>query len=67
MRRLSAHTATLAERLRTMHVHLTDHPLTADPTLYSTDGRHGSARSDAIADSPNPPHPLSPTSPGRPA
>ncbi|MEU4555663.1 lysophospholipase L1-like esterase [Micromonospora violae] len=49
MRRLSAHTAVLAERLGTVHVHLTDHPLTADPTLYSTDGRHGSARSDAIA------------------
>ncbi|WCN78798.1 SGNH/GDSL hydrolase family protein [Micromonospora sp. LH3U1] len=49
MRRLSAHTAGLAERLNTVHVHLTDHPLTADPTLYSTDGRHGSARSDAIA------------------
>ncbi|MBQ0978170.1 MULTISPECIES: SGNH/GDSL hydrolase family protein [unclassified Micromonospora] len=49
MRRLSARTARLAERLGTVHVHLTDHPLTADPTLYSTDGRHGSARSDAIA------------------
>ncbi|MCF0095190.1 SGNH/GDSL hydrolase family protein [Micromonospora sp. MH99] len=49
MRRLSAHTARLADRLGTVHVHLTDHPLTADPTLYSTDGRHGSARSDAIA------------------
>ncbi|MET8279936.1 SGNH/GDSL hydrolase family protein [Micromonospora sp. NPDC005174] len=49
MRRLSAHTARLAERLGTIHVHLTDHPLTADATLYSTDGRHGSARSDAIA------------------
>ncbi|MET8366805.1 SGNH/GDSL hydrolase family protein [Micromonospora sp. NPDC049580] len=49
MRRLSAHTARLAERLGTVHVHLTDHPLTADPTLYSTDGRHGSARSDAVA------------------
>ncbi|MEU8169793.1 SGNH/GDSL hydrolase family protein [Micromonospora sp. NPDC049004] len=49
MRRLSARTARLADRLGTVHVHLTDHPLTADPTLYSTDGRHGSARSDAIA------------------
>ncbi|MGC5308131.1 SGNH/GDSL hydrolase family protein [Micromonospora zamorensis] len=49
MRLLSARTARLAERLGTVHVHLTDHPLTADPTLYSTDGRHGSARSDAIA------------------
>ncbi|WP_328374475.1 SGNH/GDSL hydrolase family protein [Micromonospora zamorensis] len=49
MRLLSARTAKLAERLGTVHVHLTDHPLTADPTLYSTDGRHGSGRSDAIA------------------
>ncbi|WP_433121161.1 SGNH/GDSL hydrolase family protein [Micromonospora sp. CA-246542] len=49
MRRLSAHTARLADRLGTVHVHLTDHPLTADATLYSTDGRHGSGRSDAIA------------------
>lgn len=49
MRRLSAHTRRLAERLGTLHVHLTDHPLVADPSLYSSDGRHGSARSDAIA------------------
>ncbi|MEH1165946.1 SGNH/GDSL hydrolase family protein [Micromonospora sp. CPCC 205539] len=49
MRRLSAHTAQLAERLGTLHVHLTDHPLTVDPSMYSTDGRHGSARSDAVA------------------
>ncbi|MFI6255576.1 SGNH/GDSL hydrolase family protein [Micromonospora zamorensis] len=49
MRLLSARTAKLAERLGTVHVHLTDHPLTADPTLYSIDGRHGSGRSDAIA------------------
>ncbi|MCX5065159.1 SGNH/GDSL hydrolase family protein [Micromonospora lupini] len=49
MRQLSAHTASLAQRHHTIHVHLTDHPLTTDPTLYSTDGRHGSARSDAIA------------------
>lgn len=49
MRRLSAHTGRLARRLGTLHVHLTDHPLVADPTLYSSDGRHGSARSDAIA------------------
>ncbi|MEV1110272.1 MULTISPECIES: SGNH/GDSL hydrolase family protein [unclassified Micromonospora] len=49
MRRLSAHTGRLAEHLGTIHVHLTDHPLTADATLYSTDGRHGSGRSDAIA------------------
>ncbi|MEU5942188.1 SGNH/GDSL hydrolase family protein [Micromonospora sp. NPDC047548] len=49
MRRLSSHTGRLAARLGTVHVHLTDHPAGADPTLYSSDGRHGSARSDAIA------------------
>ncbi|WP_262285713.1 SGNH/GDSL hydrolase family protein [Micromonospora sp. MA102] len=49
MRRLSAHTRRLAERLGTLHVHLTDHPLVVDPSLYSSDGRHGSARSDAVA------------------
>ncbi|MGW5673270.1 SGNH/GDSL hydrolase family protein [Micromonospora sp. NPDC003776] len=49
MRVLSARTAGLAERLGTLHVHLTDHPMVADPSLYSSDGRHGSARSDAIA------------------
>lgn len=49
MRRLSAHTGRLARRLDTLHVHLTDHPLVADASLYSSDGRHGSARSDAIA------------------
>ncbi|MFG3707191.1 SGNH/GDSL hydrolase family protein [Micromonospora sp. NPDC047670] len=49
MRRLSAHTGALAERLGTLHVRLTDHPLTADPSIYSSDGRHGSARSDAVA------------------
>lgn len=49
MRRLAAHTGRLAARLGTVHVHLTDHPAVADPSLYSSDGRHGSARSDAIA------------------
>ncbi|MEV1146858.1 SGNH/GDSL hydrolase family protein [Micromonospora sp. NPDC049799] len=49
MRRLAAHTRALADRLGTVHVHLTDHPQTADPSIYSSDGRHGSARSDAIA------------------
>ncbi|WBC16276.1 SGNH/GDSL hydrolase family protein [Micromonospora sp. WMMA1998] len=49
MRRLSRHTGAVARRLGTLHVHLTDHPLVADPSLYSGDGRHGSARSDAIA------------------
>lgn len=49
MRQLSARTGRLAERLGTVHVPLTDHPLTADPSIYSSDGRHGSARSDAVA------------------
>ncbi|MBQ0893128.1 SGNH/GDSL hydrolase family protein [Micromonospora sp. U56] len=49
MRRLSSHTGRLAVRLGTVHVHLTDHPAGADASLYSSDGRHGSARSDAIA------------------
>jgi lysophospholipase L1-like esterase len=49
MRLLSARTQALAERLNTIHVHLTDHPLSSDPTLYAPDGRHGTARSDAVA------------------
>ncbi|TDC43933.1 SGNH/GDSL hydrolase family protein [Micromonospora sp. KC213] len=49
MRLLSARTGRLAGRLGALHVHLTDHPAVADPSLYSSDGRHGSARSDAIA------------------
>jgi lysophospholipase L1-like esterase len=49
MTTLSERTRALAERLGTIHVHLTDHPLSTDPALYSPDGRHGTARSDAIA------------------
>jgi lysophospholipase L1-like esterase len=49
MRTLSDHTAALAKQYDTIHIHLTDHPLSTDPTLYSTDGRHGTARSDAVA------------------
>jgi lysophospholipase L1-like esterase len=49
MRRLSERTRLLAERLGTVHVELTNHPLSTDPGLYSGDGRHGNARSDAIA------------------
>ncbi|MEU4191023.1 SGNH/GDSL hydrolase family protein [Kribbella sp. NPDC026611] len=49
MRTLSLHTMDLAESLGTIHVHLTDHPLSTDPGLYSSDGRHGNARSDAVA------------------
>jgi lysophospholipase L1-like esterase len=46
---LAERTRALADRLGTIHVHLTDHPLSTDPGLYSADGRHGNARSDAIA------------------
>jgi lysophospholipase L1-like esterase len=49
MRLLSERTQALAGRLGTIHVHLTTHPLSTDPGLYSSDGRHGNARSDAIA------------------
>ncbi|TCC58693.1 SGNH/GDSL hydrolase family protein [Kribbella pittospori] len=49
MRTLSDRTASLAEKLGTIHVQLTDHPLSTDPSLYSSDGRHGNARSDAVA------------------
>lgn len=49
MRTLAERTRAMAERLGTIHVHLTDHPLSTDPGLYSTDGRHGNARSDAVA------------------
>lgn len=49
MRTLSTRTATLAAKLNTIHINLTDHPVSTDPTLYSSDGRHGTARSDAIA------------------
>jgi lysophospholipase L1-like esterase len=49
MRLLSERTRALAERLGTLHVHLTTHPLSTDPGLYSSDGRHGNARSDAVA------------------
>jgi lysophospholipase L1-like esterase len=49
MRMLSERTAALAEKLGTIHINLTDHPLSTDPALYSSDGRHGNARSDAIA------------------
>ncbi|ONI68783.1 GDSL family lipase [Kribbella sp. ALI-6-A] len=49
MRLLSERTRALAERHGTIHVHLTTHPLSTDPDMYSSDGRHGNARSDAVA------------------
>lgn len=49
MQTLSEHTAALAAEFGTLHLNLTAHPAVTDPTLYSSDGRHGNARSDAIA------------------
>ena len=43
------HTGAIAAELGTLHVNLTAHPACTDPTLYSSDGRHGNSRSDAIA------------------
>jgi lysophospholipase L1-like esterase len=49
MRLLSERTRALAGTHGTIHVHLTTHALSTDPGLYSGDGRHGNARSDAVA------------------
>ncbi len=49
MHDLSERMRPLAGELGTIHVHLTGHPLSTDPGLYSSDGRHGNARSDAVA------------------
>jgi len=49
MRTLSTRTAALSDKLGTIHINLTDHPLSTDPGIYSSDGRHGNARSDAVA------------------
>jgi lysophospholipase L1-like esterase len=49
MQALSEHTAAIAAELGTLHLNLTAHPAATDPSLYSSDGRHGNARSDAIA------------------
>lgn len=49
MRLLSERTGRVAAEHGTIHVHLTSHPAGAEPTLYSSDGKHGNARSDAIA------------------
>lgn len=48
MRRLSEHTATLGERLGTVHVDVTGHPAERDVESYSADGLHGNLRSHAI-------------------
>jgi lysophospholipase L1-like esterase len=49
MRTLSERTGKLAAELGTLHLNLAAHPAVTDPSLYSSDGRHGNARSDAIA------------------
>jgi lysophospholipase L1-like esterase len=49
MRMLSERTGKLAAELGTLHLNLSAHPAVTDPSLYSSDGRHGNARSDAIA------------------
>ncbi len=49
MQTLSDRTKAIAEELGTLHLNLTAHPAATDPGLYSSDGRHGNARSDAIA------------------
>jgi lysophospholipase L1-like esterase len=49
MQTLSEHTAAIAADLDTLHLNLTAHPAATDPDMFSSDGRHGNARSDAIA------------------
>jgi lysophospholipase L1-like esterase len=49
MHTLSERTGALAAELGTLHLNLSTHPVVTDPSLYSSDGRHGNARSDAIA------------------
>jgi lysophospholipase L1-like esterase len=46
---LAERTRAVAARLDTVHVELHDHPASADPGLYGSDGRHGTRRSHAIA------------------
>ena len=48
MRTLSARTASIGERLGTIHVSVTSHPNEPDATMYSADGLHGNFRSHAI-------------------
>lgn len=46
---LAEHTRAVAARQNCVLVDLSRHRRTSDPALYSPDGRHGNARSDAIA------------------
>jgi lysophospholipase L1-like esterase len=43
------HMRTVAARFDCVHVDLSQHPRAADPDIYAPDGKHGNARSDAIA------------------
>jgi len=47
--RLNALTAQVAARQGALHVDNTDHPVAADPAIYSSDGVHLNARGHAIA------------------
>lgn len=46
---LARRTEAMAKTRGTVHVHLSGHDLSTDPGIYSADGRHGNARSDAVA------------------
>lgn len=46
---LTALTREVAAEYGTIHVDLTGHPASPSPDIYSSDGRHGSARSHAIS------------------
>jgi len=46
---LADHARALAVRYDCVHIDLSRHRRSSDSTLYSPDGRHGNARSDAIA------------------
>jgi len=46
---LATHAREVADRFGGVHVDLSRHRRSADPDLYSPDGRHGNGRSDAIA------------------
>jgi lysophospholipase L1-like esterase len=43
------HMRTVAAGFDCVHVDLSQHPRAADPDIYAPDGKHGNARSDAIA------------------
>jgi lysophospholipase L1-like esterase len=46
---LAEHARALASRYDSVHADLIHHRRSTDPLLYSSDGRHGNARSDAVA------------------